>query len=558
MRRVVSAILVAASISSVFGQAGYLFLHPAMKGKPWRTTLNNLNFDAPEDLLTLAPGTYASGNRIRKTVAAFVSQNNRKLYVMKSEYRSRCVDVLRYHSPTEVPVPAFPTADLPLHVITTTDTSFDTARVTYPLPSGDLRITTILTDGGMVIDSQDVSLSGITAAEDILHVSTETDSVDKVDTLLWITGVNGAIRSIPLTPAGTAGTETIHDIGAADITAFGNGYAGSASGALYVLDRQSGTFSQVFEGLASPSVWIEGNSVLTETGVLLYPDGNTWSTADLGIPDARRFQPLKMPGGSAVQLLDGQWRDSLIVYRDAPTILTAEPESLNQFLINHDTLNLDQSSAMFKFILSDPDGNTSVPEMIWYGDHSNDSVLLLENNSGALLNRAPNAPCNPGDVRLAGDTITLVIDESIMVHAPARSAEQDLICSSCKWTTTHYTTENNFDRGQIRVSLGNRSISIHYHSGGTVSGTSPVSLIDCENETVSPGRGVLQFRFTRTAAANLRSIRIYDSRGRTVARLSSIHPGTLTTTGRLAPGMVHIRYLYTDGRSRTESSFILP
>ncbi len=477
---------------------------------------------------------------------------------MKSEYRSRCVDVLRYYSPVEVSVPAFPTADFPIHLITTTDTGFDTARVIYPLPSGDLRIARVLTDDGMIIDSQDVSLSGMTAAEDILHITTETDSVDKIDTLLWITGVNGTIRSIPLTPEGIVGGETVHDIGAANITAFGNGYAGSASGALYALDRQSGTFSQVFEGPASPSAWIEDNKALTETGILLYPDGNTWSTADLGIPNVRRFQPLKMPEGSAVQVLDNQWRDSLIVYRDAPTVLTAEPDSLNQYLIDHGTLDLGQYPATFKFILSDPDGNASVPEMVWYGDHPNDSVLLLENNSGTLLNRAPNAPCNPGDVRLAGDTITLVINESIRVYAPARAAEQDLICSRCKWTATQYTTENNSDRGHIRVTLGNRSVSIHYHSGATVAVTSPGSPISRESETVSPGRGVLQFRLTRTTAENLRSIRIYDSRGRTVERLTSIHPGILTTTGRLAPGMVHIRYLYNDGRSRTESSFILP
>ncbi len=548
--------MILAIATTLFAQAGYLFLHPGMEGKPWGPTLSSMNFDASPTLFDLNPGSYSVGNRIPKTNSAFIAQSDNSLYVMKSEFTSRCIDALRYHVPVQVQgMPPFPAADLPVHVITTADTGFDTALVAYPLSSGNLRIAGILTRNGTIIDSQDISLSGMTAGEDILHISAESNPIQKTDTLLWITGVNGAIRSIPLTPAGIAGTETVHDIGAADITAFENGYAGSASGALYALDRQSGTFSQVFEYADSPSLWIQGGKGLTTDGTLLFADGNTWSTAQLGISNARRFQPLKMPNGSAVQVLDQQWGDSLIVYRDVPTLITAEPQSLDQYLINRDTLTLPPSPATFRFILTDPDGNNSVPEVVWYQEHSDDSILLLEDNEGTLLDRAPNTSCTPGEARLAGDTLTLSFDETIRVSAPARIAEQDLICSSCRWNDTVYTTENNPGEGYVRVSLGERAVWFRYYNGATVAvhrGPHPETI------RISPKQNGLRFHLDRPAARHLRSIIVYDARGRTIARFSSIRPGILTTTDRLAPGMVHIRYLYADGGTRTENSLVLP
>lgn len=488
--------------------AGFLFLHPYFEGKNWSLSAKTIETVIPEKYCEASPAEVAVGGN-DSTGVFVLADSAGELHLGTVSVvaagglcgQTRLIaDSLESLSLTVPP-------GARLYALRTgrADT------VLLAVGSGDsVMVYQVEAEQPGAAGNETLALSTMPGGASVRALGGDRAGADGGDTGLWIGGEQGILRYVRRN-AGGWGAEQSFDIDPSqDITAVGEGFAGTAAGKIYSVAGGGAVEEATFDHAVRA---ISGDGAAGDSGMILVRNGG-WSAYRDGTASYRLFNPTARGSGSAFELLDRHWSYHAYTYADSMTHIAAtEPPAYAQG-VNGDPQPVVVGSDTITVMLEDLDGNYGVPA-VWLGG-GDESLAVLDPVARELHRTNPAMACSVGYAEFADTGLLLVPHkDSLVVSTTIRRGTFDFSCYTCVWSKQVLRLAQPWGSGDTAmIAVDGDTLRLLHGGGSTVAA-----------HRVRDGYGTPGIRVARTAtglivrvpgatAEDITAMRILDLKGR--------------------------------------------
>ncbi|MBD3419466.1 MAG: hypothetical protein GF398_05040 [Chitinivibrionales bacterium] len=403
-----------ASAQCDYAQNGYIFKHPYFEAKYWARTNQSIANDINERICSHKPTSFAITHDSSENVAAFFAGNGDFYLVSISSYQPplNYPYVIEAMSPVKVDLSGVPhRTGTPIHLVK--QPGYHQERVKLVMAGAAdtvLKVLTIKADGSAVEQEQTLILSTLDAGQQVLFIAGDLNMSTNQDSGIWVGGTGGLLRYFSYDGT-TFGSNQVFDISASEtVTCFGDDYIGTASGRIF--KKSGASFVQDSKPTAKAIRAISARGGAGDSGLILVNTGS-WQAYTGGAASYHMVNFVKMPDGSAAEVVADDWVYQLHVYKDDPTrIVEVFPVELVNYL-NRDTFDLSGlSSYQIELTLEDPDSNFAAPRLFIYNGGKRDT--LDSDGAYILQNAAPGSECVQDEVNMQGNAAVVYFGDSFI------------------------------------------------------------------------------------------------------------------------------------------------
>lgn len=517
---------------------GHIFKHPFFENKCLHSAQNAVFIEASESFLLFSPKAISYSGTDKKVFGAYLSGDS--LYVFStSPLPDNCVYLLNFTEP---------------HLISTGSVVVDSNTVIYSVKensSGVFRLCVSGRDGRVHIYSIDATSFSVLSSDSVIlknatgsvitSISGISSSYSSVDSVLWITGSNGLLRSVHI----GSKEETVFDIAATEtVECFGDGLAGTRSGSVY--EYKNSAFQKVLT--VSGAIRSINSKALAGNGVIYVKSSSGWTKVREGT--AERYRECIVSAnstGSLFEYTDEKWGIGSIIGPDSPTQITSVlPATLSSYINSSSKFKFRNPMSTIEITVKLQDNEKNYKPLSIICKTRNESIEIgLESGAAKLGNRDPSGSCQIGTISFADSSITvLVTPDWVTVTADALVGREDLFCKECALKPYTFKNDQMWALGdELVISSATQTLTIVNERGAvmTFSGTRKR-----EEKRISVVSGTFLASIGIPAGTQIVDVRAYDLSGQMITsdltggviRLGQTGSSVVTLQVRLFGGKV--------------------
>lgn len=526
----------------------YVFLHPFFRDKPWGVTADTVDWTLPDSLCALQPRTFSTTQyNENRSFGVFLTHDNR-LYVVEMwaqcQTSSLCSECsIRFFTPYQIPLSSTPANQSPLYLIRKPFEEAGLLRFAFATSEGTLSIITFDFSKKEITQEATITFSTETETPGILCLSGDAPP-SIADSALWVGGENGFLRHLPLFGTDSLVAQVVVLPTPDSIISISHKFLTTSSGGVYQytgdlrftpIDSVGSSFLRV----------VTDDGGVGDNGIVRLFD----STYYFGASDYRHFNLIKLPEGSAVELIDKDWQYSFEIYADEPSIISGtEPDSVFSNYLGTQPLYLEEIySYSLELRVFDRDLNYHLPSFSVGNLDGTRRDVPLDSLAGR-----PGMDCTYGVTSFEDSTISIHFDnDSIVIEAGIIVGSLTPSCPGrCYWIHSTYRKSVGWDNGDtLFVALQNDTLAC---VNGLLHGT-PIQRKRFEASPMAPCIRLSHGRvlFTVPAKHQEAQLTIFDVSGRRFLS-TRIHKGAPLSIDRSRLPSVFIARMTSGTKTLTE------
>jgi hypothetical protein len=382
----------------------------------------------------------------------------------------------------------------------------------------------------------------------ITSISGISSSYNSVDSVLWITGSKGLLRSVHT----GSKEETVFDIAVTEtVECFGDGLAGTRSGSVY--EYKNTVFQKVLT--VSGAIRSINSKALAGNGVIYAKSSSGWTKVREGT--AERYRECFVSAnstGSLFEYIDENWGVGSITGPDSPTQITSiQPATLNSYINSSSKFRFSNSIPSIEITLKLQDNEKNYTPLSVVRKTRNESFEIgLKSGSVELGSRDPSGSCQIGTISFADSSITvLVTPDRVTVTANALVGREDLLCMQCALKPYAFKNDQTWGLGDELVISSDRETITIVNDHGFVTTMSSAGKRENRRITITSDKYLSSIDIP--AGSQIINVRAYDLTGQMV---KSDLTGDVIRLGQTGSRVVTLQMRLTGGKLITLRSIL--
>ncbi len=553
-----AALLVAFALTATpFAQCGieengYLFMHPYFQGTAWNATSFISNILPDIDMCLDKPVNAAAGKLMEQGTFVYTTADGTMWISTGPLADNDCPccrpSILFEESPIEITLPdgIDLQPELPFYLPGRGGAEVDTAYLVAVGSNQRVYCLHISTGTGATGAVDTIEIPDLGTSE-LTGVWGEAQA-DESDTAVWIGGSEGLLVRVPISN-NQWGTSVALQVDASEtVTAVGGGYVGMLSGALY---RRTGDALTATGASADGALrYVTGRVAVGDGGSVLTYRNGTWQVQTSGSNDFRLGNLSANDTGAVVELVDAQWKYSVLQLSNSPTSIDSVPPETAGGLNDSAYVFGINGISVVRVFLRDTDGNTALP-LIQHKQGSTATTLDKGDDGTVLQPQTPTALSSSPLAYFNDTLITLELGpKQVVVEAKARRGDNfDASCLFYKWDYFTYTRKQPWRlNDSLLVHIGSDTLRIVNKAEATVTTIANTLAAKCRGKTMlaCTGRSI---RLIPGNVSDVRRVVLVDAAGRCVWKYAGkLSVGSVLTSPQIPQGIHLLRIEYGSGR----------
>jgi hypothetical protein len=415
------------AVQNTYFYKGYFYKHPFFENKSLYTAQSMVIIETPEKLLNAKFKSITYTGISAKTFGAYLSGDS--LFVFTTDLvQDFCYNVIEYSEPKFISLISIG-IDSNTAIYAIKNGAADVFRLCVSGKGGRINLYSI-DQSSLSVQSSDSIILKNAAGGIISSINGASSNYNSVDSVLWITGSNGLLRSVRL-GQNSIGEESSFDIAATEnVRCFGDGIAGTDNGSVY--ERKGAAFEKVFS--VNGTIRSVNGRALAGDGVICAKNFLGWTKVKEG--SSVRYRECVVSAnsfGSLYELIDDNWNvDSIAGTNTSTQIVSVLPVKISSYLNSQNKYKYGgEIPETVTVNLSDYEKNFE-PLSITLKSNTGSIEIGSKSGSDELNNRDPSGDCRIGDVSFADSSIRIVmLPQKVTIIASAIAGREDLICMQC-------------------------------------------------------------------------------------------------------------------------------